>query len=70
MKKKQLERQLSDLFAVISQFEKNNMVVIERYNNWGISLEELIEERSVLLEKYTKRWGFLSKKNILVESEN
>lgn len=70
MTKRQQERQLSDLGSTIQQWLKGNQVIIARYQSWGVTLEELVEDYGNLHTTYHKRWGYLQKrKNLLAESE-
>ena len=60
--KRQLERQIQDMYCVIRQFENNNQVVIERWTKmFEYTFEEIIFELNEMIDlynkKYGKRWG-------------
>jgi hypothetical protein len=60
MTKRQQERHLSDLGCTIRQWLKGNEVIIERYQSWGVSLDDLIQEYEKLRIIYNRRWGYLN----------
>ncbi len=68
MKKRELSNLIGELHSRIEQWEKGNLVVIDRLTSWGYTLEELKTERESLLNLYRKRWGYLEKrkKSLLV----
>jgi hypothetical protein len=64
--KRQMERQIQDMYCVIYHFEKNNQVVIERWTNqFGYTFNEIISELNEMIDeynrKYGKRWGMLNR---------
>lgn len=69
MTKREQQRELSELHCQIKQWQEGNEVVIERLTRWGYTLSDLIEERDMLIKKYMKRWGYLTKKKDLAVSE-
>lgn len=59
MKKRQQEREISEVRARIQQFQQDNRVVIERLTRDGITLQDLFERNEKLFNDYNKRWGYL-----------
>ncbi len=64
-RKKQLEREVCELYCVIEAFKKNNEVVIERWTiRFGYSFEMIVSEINgkiaIYNRKYGKRFGIAS----------
>lgn len=63
--KRQLKREISDMYCVIHHFEKNNQVVIERWTiMFGYTFNEIISELNEMIDvynrKYGKKWGIIN----------
>jgi hypothetical protein len=62
--KRQLTKQIQDMYCVVRQFEKNNEVVIERWTiKYEYTLDKIILELNEMIDlynkKYGKRWGMI-----------
>ena len=56
--KKQLRREIMELTCTIKHIQGGNDVVIERvYNLWGITIQDLINERNDLVMTYNRKYG-------------
>jgi hypothetical protein len=56
--KRELQMEISELTCRIQQIRNGNQVVIDRiYNQWGITIQDLIEERNELVKTYNKKFG-------------
>lgn len=56
--KKQLRREITELNCTIKHIQEGNKVVIERvYNLWGITIQDLINERNDLVMTYNRKYG-------------
>ncbi len=58
MTKKELQREIGELTQIIKHIRQNNQVVIDRvYNQWGMTLTDLMTERFDLIHEYNRRFG-------------
>jgi len=50
--------EISELTQTIKHIRSNNQVVIDRvYNQWGMTLTDLMTERFDLIHEYNRRFG-------------